>query len=217
MLTVTAAPAWFEYMARAEEWPDFAEDLAAQARTAVNPHLCLSTDTQTGIPCRIPIRDEPCVHHGPQSNENRCGAATKSGNPCRFNLVAHRYPCPSHPETYDRIQQAEAQEKAEQEAEAEEWAAEQCRMQEKRTKAALELACPHCEAPPASPCVMPNSGNVASKLHGTRYRRLDHALQTKTPCPSCGAEASAFCRTSSGLEAADVHAARRHRPGGQVV
>ncbi|MFJ2875504.1 MULTISPECIES: hypothetical protein [unclassified Streptomyces] len=208
VLTVQATPEWFQHMAHAPEWTEFAEQLAAAGKAAVNPRLCLSTETQTGHPCRWNTQQEPCVHHGPKNNENRCGAPTKSGDPCRWNLIVHG-PCRNHPDTYERILEEKRAQEAELRRHQEAEEAERARRFEERSRAAQQLPCPYCAAEPGAACINPKSRLTAARNHSLRFNLLDHTQAAVIPCQSCGAPAGDLCRTSTGKLAAEAHVPRR--------
>lgn len=207
-VTVRASPQWWRATAQGSEWADIAEQLAAVGEDSVDPALCHVIGATTGTPCKFDTRQEPCPHHGEGSEENRCGAPTARGTRCRWNLAV-RGECPGHPQTWERILQErrrrDEEERQRQTALAERKAAEQAQ----RERDAGMLPCSYCDAEPEAECTQLGLGVPAPRLHAPRFRLLDHRRAAALAvCTGCGAELGALCRTSTGKEAADAHAAR---------
>jgi hypothetical protein len=131
-VTLRVPVRFLRWAARAQEWPELAEELARAVELCQGPMLldeigavaddsswpalaerlarvvhvrvienqgadqCGVTGATTGRPCAFNTTSRPCPHHGEGSEKNRCGAATASGTPCRWNVLISGQ-CPSHP------------------------------------------------------------------------------------------------------------------------
>ena len=199
---------WWRSQIDSDDWPAIAEQMARAGEAAVRPGICRAIGATTGRPCRVDTRFEPCPHHGPGNEKNRCGASTTSSTSCRWNLVVNG-PCPNHPETYERILEEQRAQEAELRRQQEAREEENARRAEERKRSAEQLLCPYCSAEPGSACVNQGTAVAAAKTHGPRLRLLDHTRAAVIPCPSCGEPAGSLCRTSTGKQAAEAHAPRR--------
>lgn len=208
-VTVKASPQWWRSTAHAEDWADIVEQLASAGEDSVSPGLCRVIGTTTKTPCKIDTSREPCPHHGPGNEKNRCGAPkARGGGSCRWNLVMNGE-CPNHPETWQQLLETrraeEEREQQRREAEMQRRAAERAQ----RTRDALTVPCPYCAAEPDGECVKLGTNVPAPLLHAPRYKLLDHRrVAARAGCASCGSELDALCRTSSGKDASDAHAER---------
>lgn len=207
-VSLQATAEWWRSQIDSDDWPDIAEQMAQEGEAAIQPGRCRAIGVTTGRPCRVDTRFEPCPHHGPGNETNRCGARTTGNTLCRWNLAV-RGPCRSHPHTYERIIEEERAHRADlrrqQEAEQAEW---EKRFAE-RTRAAEQLPCSYCAAGPGQACTQQSTGMPAGKVHSPRYKLLDHTLLTAIPCQSCGALAGDLCQTSTGKQSTEAHAPRR--------
>ncbi|MEV0531572.1 hypothetical protein [Kitasatospora sp. NPDC050463] len=205
---VNASPEWWRWAATSPRWPELAERFAQAGEEGINPRLCRAVGASTKRPCKFNISTEPCPHHGEGHEANRCGARTKKGTGCQWNLVVNGE-CPNHPHTWERIERARrAEEEAAQRArDAAVKAAEERRRAEE--VAALEGECPYCHAEAGEQCQR-RDRSAAGSVHTPRRRLGLHAqVAAVTACESCGAMEGSLCRTSSGKSALDPHAARR--------
>ncbi|MGW1409395.1 zinc finger domain-containing protein [Streptomyces sp. NPDC002403] len=174
----------------------------------MQPGRCRAIGATTGRPCRVDTRSEPCPHHGPGNDKNRCGAPTAGNTLCRWNLVVNG-PCRNHPDTYERILEEKRAQEAELRRCQEAKEAERTRRVEERMRAAEQLPCSYCAAEPGSACIIPGTGMAAAKTHSPRFKLLDHTQAAAIPCQSCGASAGDLCRTSAGKQAVEAHMPRR--------
>ncbi|MGW2183079.1 hypothetical protein ACWCXX_34480 [Streptomyces sp. NPDC001732] len=132
---------WWRSQVDSDDWPAIAEKLAREGEAAMRPGRCRVIGATTGRPCRIDTRFEPCPHHGPGNEENRCGAPTARNTACRWNLVGNERPCPAHPEAYERILEKQRAQEAELRRQQEAEQAENARRAEERRRAAEQFAC----------------------------------------------------------------------------
>ncbi|WP_455709491.1 zinc finger domain-containing protein [Kitasatospora griseola] len=207
-VSVLASPQWWRSVATADNWPELAESIARAGEQDVRRGLCGVVGATTGRPCKVYTRLEPCPHHGAGHEKNRCGAKTRKGPTCQWNLVVNGA-CRNHPDTWERIKQERlTQEEAEQRARAEA-AQAQAEEREREEAETLTVPCSDCRAEAGETCKQPN-GLAAGGSHAPRHRYRKHLTAAEiASCTSCGAAIGSLCRTGSDTEAAEPHSARR--------
>ncbi len=202
-----ASPQWWRWAARSPQWPELAEEIARAAERSVRPDLCRVVGATTKRPCKFNTASDPCPHHGEGNQDNCCGAITKKGKPCQWNLAVNGE-CPNHPESWQRIQKArEDQENAERLAREEAARLREQRWQKTQAEA-REVTCGYCRAEPGTYCHKPDGTELPDTHTPRRKLRIHSAAAAAAPCSSCGAETGQLCRTSSAKDALDAHAAR---------
>ncbi|MGW1411538.1 hypothetical protein [Streptomyces sp. NPDC002403] len=156
---------WWRSQIDSNAWPVIAAQMVKEGEAALQPDTCRVIGTTTGRPCRVDTRLEPCPHHGPGNEANRCGASTTSSTSCRWNLVVNG-PCSNHPETYERILEEQRAQEAELRRQWEEKEEEAARRTEERKREAEQFLCPYCSAEPGSACVSQGTAVATGKTHG---------------------------------------------------
>ncbi|MFF2631151.1 hypothetical protein ACFVUN_35970 [Kitasatospora griseola] len=207
-VSVLASPQWWRSAATADNWPELAESIARTGEQGTRGGLCGVIGATTGRPCKVDTRFDPCPHHGMGQESNRCGAKTRNGATCQWNLVVNGA-CPNHPDTWRRIQQERL---ARQEAERrvqEEAARARAEERGRQEAQALTVPCSYCRAETGEACRQPN-GLTAGGSHAPRHRYRRHLTAAQAAsCASCGAGLGELCRTAKDTEASDPHSARR--------
>ncbi len=153
---------------------------------------------------------EPCPHHGPGNENNRCGAPTTKGTPCRWNLAVHGE-CSNHPETWQHVLAIRRAQEGEEQRQRQAAAQRRAEEEAQRFRDVLQMPCSYCAAQPGADCTRPgmNEHEPISKLHTPRWKLLDHRRVADVgECGSCGAARGELCRTSSGRAAPDPHVSR---------
>ncbi|WP_175411944.1 hypothetical protein [Streptomyces sp. TRM64462] len=162
--TVTASPDWWRYLADASNSRKLLEEIAAYGESRLNPTLCLALGASTHRPCRYPRHE--CPHHGPDNEQNRCQVIGKSGEPCRWNVVANG-PCPNHDPSVPRTAPAPRRAGAGGTPPRQRRSPAPARAARPVVKP-ITVPCPHCRVEAGAKCRYPNGSETS--IHRLRKK-----------------------------------------------